>query len=224
MYYSLKIVCPGKITKTGKLSDTWLGFTPSTLSDGRGTSGEGVMMYLYIKLWHKTLLWGIKFKQHPTTQGSIPANVWRLPAQQDYPKKVSDSFPYTKKARTTQVMLTRASTTSLACTQSPKPLSDAQVHSKHDGQLPKRGLQMPRMDTTRALPRDKYSATYPDVKMLWTPARSVINDCACRTIIFKTAPRVTTLRSAAHVTHTGSPWHSLKTPISTDNQSMQCHS
>ena len=38
------------------------------------------------------------------------------------------SHPYTNKARSTYVMLARP--TSLACTQSPKPLSDAQVHSK----------------------------------------------------------------------------------------------
>jgi len=70
------------------------------------------------------------------------------------------------KACATHVMLARASTTSLACAQSPKPLADAQVDSKHDGQLPKRQLQMPRTNTTRALPGEKYGATQPDIKML----------------------------------------------------------
>jgi len=36
----------------------------------------------------------------------------------------------TNKARATHVMLARANTTSLACAQSPKPLSDAQIDSK----------------------------------------------------------------------------------------------
>jgi len=65
-------------------------------------------------------------------------------------------------------MLALASTISLACAQSPKSLSDAQVDSKHNGQLPKRGLQMPRMmNKTRALPGEKYGATQPDIKIFF---------------------------------------------------------
>jgi len=83
--------------------------------------------------------------------------------------------PYANKARATYVMLARASTTSLACAQSHKPLSDARVGSKHDGQLPKRGLQMPGMNTTRSLLGEKYGAALPDIKMLYPPVRSVTN-------------------------------------------------
>jgi len=51
MYYSLNIVCPGKKTKTRKLSDTWpaRGFTTSKLSEGHGTSYGIVRMYSYIQ-------------------------------------------------------------------------------------------------------------------------------------------------------------------------------
>jgi len=93
------------------------------------------------------------------------------------------------KARTPYVMLALTSTTSLACAQSPKSLSDAQVDSKHDEQLPKRGLQMPRMNTTRALPGEKYGATQPDIKMLYPPVRSVTNTCARQHLQFKDCPK-----------------------------------
>jgi len=82
--------------------------------------------------------------------------------------------PFTNKARTAKVMLARASTTSLTCSQSPKLLPDTRADSKHDGQLPKRGLQTPRMNTTH----EKYGATQLDVEMLYSPTRSVTNDCA----------------------------------------------
>jgi len=43
------------------------------------------------------------------------------------------------------------------------------------------------------------------------------------TLNSKTVQRVTNLCSAAYVAHRGSPWHNLNKPISTNNQSMQCH-
>ena len=48
-----------------------------------------------------------------------------------YKKKVQDTAQTT--ARATHVMLARASTTSLACAQAPKTLSDAQVDSNSGG-------------------------------------------------------------------------------------------
>jgi len=44
----------------------------------------------------------------------------------------------------------------------------------------------PRMNTTRALPGEKYGVTQPDIKMLYPPVRSVTNDCARHTIDPKT--------------------------------------
>ena len=46
-----------------------------------------------------------------------------------------------------------------------------------NGQLPKRGLQMPRMNTTRTLTWEKYGAAQPDIKMSYPPVRSMTNDC-----------------------------------------------
>jgi len=88
------------------------------------------------------------------------------------------------------------------------------------GQRPKRGLQMPRMNTTCALLGEKYGAAQPDIRMLYPPAHPVSNSCARRTVKLETVPRVTSVCSAAHVAHRSSPWHSLKKPISTNNQSM----
>ena len=58
---------------------------------------------------------------------------------------------------------------SLACAQFLKPLYDAQVDSKHDGQLPKRGLQVHRNNTTRALVGEKYGAPSPTLRCCTPP-------------------------------------------------------
>ena len=91
---------------------------------------------------------------------------------------IDHSHSYTNKARKTHVMLVWASATSLACAQSPKSLSDGRPGSKPDGQLPKRGLQMPKMNTTRALLGKNYDAAQPDMKMMYPPVRSVTKNCA----------------------------------------------
>ena len=77
------------------------------------------------------------------------------------------------------------------------------------------------MNTTRALPGEKYGVTQPDIKMLYPLVRSVTNDCARHTIDPKTVQSGANLCSEAHVTRTGVPWDSLKKPMSTNNQSIQ---
>ena len=90
-------------------------------------------------------------------------------------------------------MLALASTTSLACTQSPKSISDTQAGLKDDGQLPTRGLQMPTGCIQHALllvPGEKYGATQPDIEMLYPLARSETNDCVCRSAVPQSIPRL----------------------------------
>ena len=56
-----------------------------------------------------------------------------VPSQGEMHLKIDHSHPYTNKARTAEVMLARASTKSLTCAQSSKPLSDAQVDTNSGG-------------------------------------------------------------------------------------------
>jgi len=62
--------------------------------------------------------------------GDVPwicARLYLVPHQGVRHFTIDLSHPYTNKARATYVRLVRASTTSLACAQSLKPLSDAQA-------------------------------------------------------------------------------------------------
>jgi len=77
------------------------------------------------------------------------------------------SHPYTNKARTTYVILTRASTTSLTCAESPKHFTD---DSKALKCVCTCGFDCRTLSwTSRTLPGEKYGAAQPDVKMLYPP-------------------------------------------------------
>jgi len=58
------------------------------------------------------------------------ARLYVVPHQGVRQLNIDHIYPYTNKARTTYVMHVRAINESLKYTQSPKPLSDAQVDSK----------------------------------------------------------------------------------------------
>jgi len=116
-------------------------------------------------------------------------------------------------------MLARASTTSPSCTQSLKSFSDAQVDSKalkcsrSTVRLlwTRLGVEWPARYVGRnmVIPSPTLRCCTPPFAQWQTIVHARIFNC-------KTVPRVTDLCSSAHVTHKGSPWHSLERCIHRD--------
>jgi len=100
--------------------------------------------------------------------GGVPwmcARLHLVPHQDGRHFTIDYSHPYTNKARatyvmarTTYVMLARASTTFLACAQPPKPLSDAQVDSNAErcARTRRIGQQHDQLNNLRSTRREKW--------------------------------------------------------------------
>jgi len=120
-------------------------------------------------------------------------------------------------------MLTWTSTTSLACSQSPKLfLMRKLIQTLRDALAPEGLGSKTTSWITCALLGEKYGAASPTLRCCTPPFSQWQIIAHTSTFNSKTVPRVTNLCSAAHVAHDGSPWHSLKRCIHRDLNKCVC--